>query len=253
MSPESLPSIWMLLLAFPAVTIAYAIFAMAGFGAVFITAPALAQVMPVATIVPVLALVDCAAATFNGVKLGKKVAFNELKFLIPLMVVGSFVGANALLVIPGRPMMAALGIFVLCYATWSLIVPPPTGEIGRRWVVPFGAFGGLFSGMFGSGGFIYAMYLTRRLDDKDAIRATQSALLIFSTLTRAIIFFFAGVYSDRHTLVLALACVPAMILGTWIGHRVTLAMSRQQFLRAIYFLLLVSGSALVLRAWFSPA
>ena len=55
MSLDVLPSPWLLMIAFPAVTIAYVIFAMAGFGAVFITAPALAQMMPVATVVPVLA------------------------------------------------------------------------------------------------------------------------------------------------------------------------------------------------------
>ena len=251
MNPDSLPPLWVLALAFPAVAVAYAIFALAGFGAIFITGPVLAQVMPVAEVVPVLALVDCAAATFNGVKLGRDIAFTELALLLPLMVAGSFVGTHALLVIPGRPMMFALGIFVLCYAIWSLLTPPATGRLGRRWILPFGTFGGVFSGMFGSGGFIYAMYLTRRLDDKEAIRATQSALLIFSSLTRAVIFFFAGVYADRHILLLAAACVPAMIVGTWLGHRVTLAMSRQQFLRAIYALLLVSGSALVLRAFFT--
>ena len=204
--------------------------------------------MPVATVVPVLALVDCGAAMFNGLKLGRKIVLQELVLLIPLMVAGSFVGAKALLVLPGRPMMVGLGAFVICYALYGLLVPPPGGPIGRGWILPLGALGGLFSGMFGSGGFIYAMYLTRRLADRDAIRATQSALIILSTLTRATIFLFAGVYSGWQIPLLALACVPAMALGTWLGHRVTLAMSREQFLRAIYFLLLVSGGALLLRA-----
>ncbi len=249
MSLDALPSIWLLLIAFPAVTLAYAIFAMAGFGAVFITAPALAQVMPVATVVPVLALVDCVAATFNGLKLGSKIAFDELKWLVPLIIAGSYIGANALLVTPARPMMVGLGLFVIGYAVFSLLAAPLPNTIGRRWIAPFGLIGGIFSGMFGSGGFIYAMYLTRRLADRDAIRATQSALIILSTLTRATIFVFAGVYSDGRILILALACVPAMALGTWLGHRVTLAMSREQFLRAIHCLLLVSGGALLLRAW----
>ena len=52
-------------------------------------------------------------------------------------------------------------------------------------------------------------------------------------------------------LLLALACVPAMILGTWAGHHVTLRMTRDQFLRAIHILLVVSGSALLARAAFS--
>ena len=46
MNPDSLPPLWVLALAFPAVAVAYAIFALAGFGAIFITGPVLAQVMP---------------------------------------------------------------------------------------------------------------------------------------------------------------------------------------------------------------
>jgi uncharacterized membrane protein YfcA len=248
MSLDALPSLWLLLIAVPAVTLAYAIFAMAGFGAVFISAPALAQMMPVATVVPVLALVDCGAALFNGFKLGKKIAAVELALLIPLMVGGSYVGAKALLILPAKPMMIALGVFVICYALYALLVPHRGGPIARPWVLPIGALGGIFSGMFGSGGVIYAIYLTRRLSDKDAVRATQSALISLSTITRALIFWQAGVYADTHTLLFALACLPAMVLGTWLGHRIVLAMSREQFLRLIYGLLLVSGGALVLRA-----
>jgi uncharacterized membrane protein YfcA len=248
---DSLPPLWLILIAFPAVTVAYAIFAMAGFGAVFITAPALAQFMPVSSVVPVLSLVDCGAATINGVTLGRKVAFAEMKWLVPLMVCGSLVGTRILFWVPQRPMMAGLGVFVVFYALFSLTRKPSTEPIARGWVWPIGALGGVFSGMFGSGGFIYAIYLTRRLQDKDAIRATQSALIILSTLTRAVIFAVSGVYSDWHILVLALVCVPAMLLGTWLGHHITLRMSREAFLRSIYALLLISGGSLLLRALLS--
>ena len=124
--------------------------------------------------------------------------------------------------------------------------------IGRGWVVPIGTLGGVFSGMFGSGGFIYAMYLTRRLTDKDEMRATQSALISLSTLTRAAIFFAAGVYADLQNLLFAAACVPAMALGTWLGHRATLTMSREQFLKTIHCLLIVSGGALLVRGLMLP-
>jgi hypothetical protein len=50
--------------------------------------------------------------------------------------------------------------------------------------------------MFGSGGFVYAIYLSRRLNDKDAIRATQSALIGLGTLTRVLLFLAVGIYSD---------------------------------------------------------
>ena len=54
-------------------------------------------------------------------------------------------------------------------------------------MVPFGSIGGVFSAMFGSGGFIYAMYLSRRLADKDAVRGTQSALLALGTIKEAVV------------------------------------------------------------------
>jgi len=245
---DALPPLWALAVAFPAVTIAYMIFSIAGFGAVFITAPALAQAMPVSHVGPVLSLVDFGAAAINGTALSRKIAFDELKFLIPLMIIGSIAGIYLLLIIPAKPMMFALGVFVLCYALYNLLAKPRTDVIGRIWILPFGLLGGIFSGMFGSGGFIYVMYLMRRTADKDVIRATQGALISLSTFTRIVIFTFAGVYSDLKILVLAAACVPAMLLGTWLGHKVTLKMSREVFLRAIYIMLLMAGVSVIIRA-----
>lgn len=245
---DHLPSLWLILVAFPAVTLAYMIFAMAGFGAVFITGPALAQAMPVSSMVPVLSLVDFGAAAITGTKLGRKIAFDEVKFIIPLMVIGSFIGIWLLLIIPPRPMMFALGAFVLSYALYALFIKLPTGLIARIWVLPLGLLGGVFSGMFGSGGFIYVIYLSRRLDDRDAIRATQSFLITLSTATRAVIFLFAGVYNDLKIVFLALACVPAMLLGTWLGHHITLRISKETFLRTIYGVLVVAGVSLLARA-----
>ena len=245
---EHLPPLWVLLVAFPAVTLAYMVFSMAGFGAVFITAPALAQAMPVAHVVPVLSLVDCGAAMLNSSALSRKIALHELKFLAPLMALGTFLGIYMLLIVPARPMMFALGVFVFVYAVHALRAKPSSEPISQKWVLPFGLLGGVFSGMFGSGGFIYVMYMMRRTQDRDVVRATQSALLVMSTLTRIVIFFFAGVYANLQIVTLAAACVPAMLLGTWLGHHVTLRMSRETFLRAIYILLIFAGISLLVRA-----
>ncbi|MBI5110853.1 MAG: sulfite exporter TauE/SafE family protein [Rhodovulum sp.] len=246
---SALPSFDQIAVALPAVALAYVIFGIAGFGTALIAAPVLAHAMPVAAIVPMLALLDCAAAIVNGMRIGgDKVARDELARLVPLMVLGSLVGAWLLLMVPPRPMMLALGAFVVVYAIYGLVAPPPRGPLPPAFVLPFGGIGGIASAMFGSGGFIYAMYLGRRLADKDAVRATQSALIGLSTFTRAVIFALAGVYTDGRLALLALLLVPVMLLGTWIGHRVTLRLSREQFLRVLNVVLIGSGAALVLRA-----
>jgi uncharacterized membrane protein YfcA len=242
------PSLVTLAIALPILAIAYIIFGIAGFGTALIAAPVLAQTLPVSAIVPLLALLDCLAAIVNGVKLSDKIARREMMWLVPLMIAGSLVGAWLLLVIPPKPMMLALGIFVVGYALYALFTPSARVGLKQAFVVPFGLIGGIFSAMFGSGGFIYAMYLSRRLEDKDAMRATQSALIALSTFTRVVIFALAGVYADFKLLALALLLVPAMLIGLYIGHHITLRMTREQFLRVLNFVLIATGTALILRA-----
>ena len=245
---DLLPSLADLAVAVPALGIGYIVLGMVGFGTVLVAAPVLAHSMPVSSIVPLLAVMDCAATTTNGIRLGSKVERGELVRIVPLMVLGSVAGAYLLLTIPGRPMMAALGLFLIGYALYGLFGRPPTALIPRFWVFPLGFLGGVFSAMFGSGGFVYALYLARRLPDRDAVRATQSALLSLATLTRVIIFAIAGVYSDLRLLVLALCLVPAMVLGMWIGERITLRLTREQFLRVLHVVLIAGGTTLCIRA-----
>lgn len=245
---DALPSAPAWAVAAPTLIAAYVVFGITGFGTALIAAPVLAQVMPVATIVPLLALLDCAAAATTGIRFGGKVAKRELLLLVPLMIAGSTVGAWLLLIIPPRPMMLMLGLFVAGYAVYGFLMPAAVGHIRQGWVALFGTVGGIFSAMFGSGGFIYAMYLSRRLDNTDAIRATQSTLIGLSTFTRVIIFAAAGVYSAWSVPVLALSLVPAMLIGLFAGHRITLRLTRDQFLRLLYILLIASGAALILRA-----
>lgn len=243
-----LPSSTTLAIAAPTIAIAYVIFGITGFGAGLIAAPVLAQLMPVADIVPMLALLDGAAALTNGVKLNDKIARNEMKWLVPLLICGSLVGGTLLLVVPPRPMMLALGLFVTGYALYSLFRPRISGRLGDGWVIPFGTIGGVLSAMFGSGGFVYAIYLSHRLDDKDAVRATVSALIVLAAFTRIIIFALAGVYTALVLPLTALVLLPAMLIGLFVGHHATLRMSHEQFIRLLNGLLIVAGATLVLRA-----
>ncbi|MGD9920622.1 MAG: sulfite exporter TauE/SafE family protein [Pseudorhodoplanes sp.] len=247
--PFDFSSFWTTLaVAIPTLAIAYIIFGIAGFGTAMIAAPVLAQVMPVASIVPMLALLDCLAAIINGVKLNEKIAKREMMWLVPLLVAGSIVGGTLLLIIPPRPMMLALGVFVIGYAIWSLASPSFRQTLNQLWVIPFGAIGGVFSAMFGSGGFIYAIYLSRRLEDKDAVRATVSVLIALAAFTRAVIFACAGLYTTLELPLMAMLLVPAMLIGLFAGHRITLRMSREQFVRVLSLVLIATGATLVVRA-----
>ncbi len=54
-------------------------------------------------------------------------------------------------------------------------------------------------------------------------------------------------YADASILALAVLLLPAMLLGTALGRRITLRLSREQFLRVVALAVLCSGAFLIVR------
>jgi uncharacterized membrane protein YfcA len=238
-----------LLVAEPTVVVAYLVYGMVGFGVTLISAPVLAHVLPVSTVVPALALTDFIAACTNGLRLSTLVARVELFRLVPAMFIGSALGAYILFAVPVKTLMLLLGIFVVLYALNGLRsggnTEPP---LNPRWAWWYGSAGGLLSALFGAGGWVYSMYLTRQLDDPQQIRATQNAVLTVSALIRVGLFTAAGRYFNLDLLLLVLLLLPAMWLGLYIGHHITLRLDKRRFMRVLYGVLLVTGGSLIARA-----
>ncbi|EJD6672014.1 sulfite exporter TauE/SafE family protein [Providencia rettgeri] len=229
---------------------AYLVFGMAGFGSALIATPVLAMYLPLSMIVPILALIDLTAAILNLFRDGKKADYQEIKWIILLMVIGSLIGAAILLKTRPDILVLLLGLFVIGYVLNTFFSKKVKTPFSKALVVPFSLIGGIFSALFGSGGFIYAMYLSSRIEDKQRFRITQMTLIGFSTLTRVIIFLVMGVYLNIDILLIALAFSPAMLIGIWAGRHITLKISREAFLKIINIVILVSGIALLYRYFF---
>ncbi|MBD1219812.1 sulfite exporter TauE/SafE family protein [Acinetobacter seifertii] len=222
------------------------IFGMVGFGTALIASPVLLNFLPLSQIIPLLALLDMFAAISNVIKDGKKADFSELKFLIPLMFVGSFLGFILLMRVNASYALA-FGIFTLLYAIYSLSGFKPQKKLEKKFVFPFGLSGGFLGAMFGSGGFLYAIYLNGRIETPEKIRVTQTTLIGCSTVFRVILFTTAGVYFSDNLLSLALLFIPSMLIGAFIGKRITLKLSKQQFLKIINFIVLLSGISIIIK------
>lgn len=243
-----MPELSQLLVAEAAYFVAYMVFAMVGFGTTLVAAPIAAHVIPVPTLVPAQALLDVLAALGNGLKLNAHVARAEVLRLVLPMLAGSALGAYVLFTVPLDGLMLLLGAFVILYALNSLRPRRPAPPLSGRWAWWYGSTGGVLSALFGAGGWVYAIYLVRRFDDPQTIRATQTTLVLLSSLVRVGIFAAAGRYLDLELLALSAALLPAMMLGLFVGNRITLNMDRRQFLRLLHFVLLLTGTSLVVRA-----
>ncbi|VVD72032.1 sulfite exporter TauE/SafE family protein [Pandoraea horticolens] len=240
------PGHWLLMSA--ALVVAYVIFGIAGFGTALVASPALAYAMPVAQIIPMLALLDFGAASGNVVRNARAADVDELRRLVPAIIAGSLAGAVLLLKLQPEVLLRSLAWFICCYAVFSLFGPRAKLRLSQAWAVPFGALGGMFGAMFGSGGFLFAIYLTSRLERVEAMQVTQATLIGLSTLARAALFLFAGVYANLSMFVTAVSLAPAMMAGMWLGKHITLRLSRQQFVRAVNLVVLAAGVALLIRS-----
>ncbi len=226
------------------IALAYIVFGIAGFGTALVAGPVLILFMPLSKIVPLLVLLDFVAAFGNLLPSRKDVARPELLRLLPCMALGCTLGVIFLLNLKSDLLLLLMGLFISAYAIYSLWVKVRPTQLAAGWAVPMGVVGGMFGALFGSGGFLYAIYLNSRLP-KDPARATQSALISCSTVVRLSLFALAGVYAELPLLLLAGCLLPSMALGLWVGRRLTMRLSREAFVRLVNWLVLASGVALI--------
>ncbi|MNV91063.1 Sulfite exporter TauE/SafE [compost metagenome] len=64
-------------------------------------------------------------------------------------------------------------------------------------------------------------------------------------MVRLTLFLIAGVYADQNLLLLAACLLPVMLVGLWVGRRLTHRLSREAFVRLVTWLVLASGLALI--------
>lgn len=148
--------------------------------------------------------------------------------------------------LPAAPMAVGLGLFVAIQGGRGLLSKKGAAVSAPHHPLVHGLFGGVLGGLFGSGGFVYAACLERRLADRQRFRATQAVLIALSTGWRIILCLAVGLF-DLRLLLTAAAFVPAMLLGVRLGRHIDLRISREQLFRLLNFLLVLSGLSLVAR------
>lgn len=240
---------WYVLVGLPVVIlVAYTVFGATGFGSSVITVPALAHVFPLTFTVPLATSLDVIAASTSSLRLWRLAAWREVARLLPAIVAGITLGGTLLLRLPRAPALLALGIFVTAYGAWLLAGPRQLAR-APAWIAwPIGIVGGVFSVLFGSGGPVYIIYLSARIDDKTALRATSAVIVTASIWMRFTLFVVTGLLLDAQLLLLALVLLPVMAGGLRLGNRLHHALPQRGVLKLIAVLLLVNGTALALRA-----
>lgn len=243
-----MPSTEVLVFAPIIVLLAYIIFGISGFGSTLIAVPLLAHILPLKFVIPVVVVLDCVGAISMGFKLRAHVWKQEFVPMLPFLMIGLLVGAFVLLNLPPQWLFAGLGFFVVIFGSYYLIDRKSRVHLPRWAAAPVGLIAGTTSSAFGVGGPLYVFYFTARGATPEQVRATVPAVFSFTTVARIAIFVSVGLFNINVVITAALL-LPVMALGMWCGHRLHGRLSRDQAIRIIGGLLLLSGISLLLRAF----
>jgi len=209
--------------------------------------PVLTHFLPLDFVLPMCALIDMTAAFTLGVRFTRDADWSELKWMVPLSFAGAVAGVTLLVALPRHATIAGIGAFLVAYAIYALRQGETVRVVSRAWAPVAGFIGGAFGTLFGVGAPPYAIYLTHRMPDKLAFRATLSNMVIFSVSIRAVVFTAGGLMlADR--LAGFAVLLPFALAGLWLGNRIHGRIPRASLLQVVAGLLLLIGVSLLARA-----
>lgn len=226
---------------------AYFIRGITGFGSGLIAVPSLALIYPLPLVVPLVLSLDF-AASFMLARSDKKLAdWSEIRALLPFGVIGALAGTSLLIHAQASILLLALGILALLVGVCDLMGMMPQQRIHRYWSAPAGLVGGCAGALFGTSGPAYILYLSRRLRDKSALRASFSWLFLIDGSFRLSLFVLTGLLFKAKTLQAILLGIIPMLIGLKLGQRTHLQLPQKHSHRLLGCLLLISGVSLLFK------
>ncbi len=239
---------WYALAAIPVIVLAaYVMFGATGFGSSIIAVPLLAHLVPLTFAVPLITTLDAGGASLQSLRQWRHASWPDIRRLLPAMLCGIALGTTLLVTLPREPALLALGVFVAVYGVYLLRGARTLRRAPTWLVVPIGLVGGVFSVMFGSGGPVYMVFLSARISDKTALRATSSFIITVSVWIRIVVFTVTGLLLHSALLLTAAAMVPVMIAGLALGNRLHAALTGEGVRRLIALMLVANGISLIAR------
>ncbi len=229
---------------------AFAVRSAAGFGAGLIAVPMLAFVLPVSTAVAVATALTTLTSVRHVSRDWRQIAWRRFVLIVFYTMVGIALGFYFIKVLDERALRRSLGAFLVLYSVHAFWTANALSVLPARWhgVVTAGAgiFAGLVSALFGSGaGPIYVVYFNILRMERDAFRATMSAVVLIGGAVRLAGYASYGFYRGG-TLALLAAGLPLVAVGSWLGDRLVRRLDPPAFRAFVGGLVLLSGVALLL-------
>lgn len=230
------------------VLLGYVVLGISGFGSALIIVPLLAWKWPLVSVVPLVLLMDTPASVLHARLNNTQIAWAEIKPLVPGLLVGAALGALTSQWTSQPWALYALGLYVVGVAAKGLLSLGTPSQMNKRWAPLAGILAGAVETAFGTAGPLIVSWLSGRLTDPQALRATTPVLIVAASSCALLGMSLSGQLNQA----IIWIALPALLLvafgGVEVGHRIALRLPAQRLRQAIFAFMAISGAALLARA-----
>jgi uncharacterized protein len=242
---EGLPALLVLV---PIGFLGATVYGISGFGSALVTIPLATHFVPLPFALAVFGLQDFISSVRLATENPRDAVKREVLRMVPLIAAGIAIGVTLLVNLPRQASLAALGVFIFLYGTWSLAQRGVPHKVSGRWAYVAGLSGGVFGMLFGAGGPPFAIYLAHRDLSKEQFRATLTATSMFSIGFRLVALAAAGLLFHADVWLAAALVVPTALIAIALASRLFRRISRELLLKLVALLLIANGVLLVVRS-----
>lgn len=217
-----------------------------GFGDALIAMPLLTMVIDIKTTTPVVGLV---ATTIAVVILGSNwqhADFHAAWRLIIASLAGIPIGIFLLTSAPEAFVKAVLGIVLILFSTYSLLMPHLPSIEDENYGFLFGFVAGILGGAYNTNGPPAVIYGSLRQWPPRSFRVTLQAYFFPTGFMILAGHALAGLWTAA-VFKFYLAALPAILIAIWLGGIFNRRIDVRQFGRVVYLFLLIIGIMMVIR------
>lgn len=189
---------------------------LSGFGSVLLSLPLLAIFLDVRTAIPLVGLYGVALTVFLLVQLRQHWDWRKLYPLCAGSVPGAPVGVWLLNRLDAQIIQWIVGVVLILYALYSLLMKPVAREFARIWAYIAGFLAGCLGGAISASGPPVIVYTSLQPWSKDQIKVTLQGFFVISGLVVIVSQTVGGLMTEK-VIIFFLASLPVLIFGTWIG------------------------------------
>jgi uncharacterized membrane protein YfcA len=216
-----------------------------GFGEALVAVPLLTLALDIQVASPVSMLMAASVTLMMIARHWRAIDLRAIWRLTLAAVIGIPLGIGFLKSLPEAWLTTVLGVLLIIIGLYYLLRPALPARTEQYWTYILGFTAGILGGAYNIAGPPLLIYGTLRRWPAEQFRATLQGFFVTINTVILIGHFSAGLWTPTVLQLFALS-IPAILIGFWVGHRVSQHVSPAAFARLVYIALILSGIFLIL-------